>query len=242
MDNTKKKVKLIVALDVDSFDKAKRLVDLLKDDVSLFKVGSQLFTASGPAIVDYIMSCGRQVFLDLKFHDIPNTVANAVSSAVGLSVGGSANGGSIFMLTVHIIGGEEMLRRAVDAGVKESNKLGVVRPFIVGITVLTSQDKVTNINQIVLDRAMLAKRCGLDGVVVSANEAAFIRRNIGEDFIIVTPGIRPSSAAADDQKRIATPREAVVVGSNFIVVGRPIVKAEDPIVAARNIIKEMSLV
>ncbi len=235
-----RKCELVVALDVDSFNKAKKLVDLLKDEVRLFKVGSQLFTASGPAIVDYIMSCGRQVFLDLKFHDIPNTVANAVASVVGLSAGSKVDGGSIFMLTVHIIGGEEMLRRAVDAGRKEADRLDLVRPFIVGITVLTSQDKVININQIVLDRATIAKKCGLDGIVASVNETGFIRQNMGEDFIIVTPGIRPCSVAADDQKRVATPREAVVAGSNFIVVGRPIVKADDPVVVARNIIKEMA--
>jgi len=231
---------LIVALDVDGFDKAKQLVDLLKEDVDFFKVGSQLFTASGPAIVNYIMSCGRHVFLDLKFHDIPNTVANAVASAVGLNAGSTDDGGGIFMLTVHISGGEAMLINAVESAAKHAERLKVMRPFIVGITVLTSQDKVTNIDQIVLDKAKVARRCGLDGVVASANEAGIIRQNMGEDFIIVTPGIRPSGAAADDQKRIATPKDAVANGSSFIVVGRPIVMADDPAAAARGILDEIA--
>lgn len=222
---------LIVALDVETFDEAKALVSKLGDSIEIYKIGSQLFTAYGPQAVREIASVGRKIFLDLKFHDIPNTVANAVESAVALNV---------FMLTVHTIGGKEMLEAAAHAAKNKSEALGVKRPLVVGVTVLTSDAKAVNIRDLVLERARLAFESGLDGVVASPQEAAFIRREFGPDFIIVTPGIRPSDASADDQKRVATPKSAIESGSNFLVVGRPIVKAKDPRQAAQDILREIT--
>ena len=228
----RKENNLIVALDVDTFDEAKALVNSLSSVVDIFKVGSQLFTAYGPAVVQYILEKRKKVFLDLKFHDIPNTVANAVSAAVGLK--------GVYMLTVHTLGGKEMLQNAVEAATKKSKTLGVEKPLIVGITVLTSDDKLKDTSAIVLERALLAKESGLDGVVASSQEAALIRRKLGKDFIIVTPGIRPSGSEAGDQKRVTTPAEAINNGSNLLVVGRPIVKALDPLKVAQDILKEIN--
>ena len=285
---------LIVALDVETLNEAKALVAKLGDSVEIYKIGSQLFTACGPQAVREILAVGKKVFLDLKFHDIPNTVANAVESAVALSVPPSLRGspkdgrsnlkdgiaspfglamtrfGSLFMLTVHTIGGREMLEAAVAAGKKKAQALGVQRPLIVGVTVLTSQAasgnsveikagtrrkvnpdpvegltsdaKATNIQVLVLERAKLAFEAGLDGVVASAQEAALIRKELGPDFVIVTPGIRPSSAAPDDQKRVATPKDAISSGSDYLVVGRPIVKAPSPRKAAQEILEEIKRV
>jgi len=242
--------KLIVALDVPTFEEARELIDTLKEEVGVFKVGSQLFTACGPVVVRYILAQGKKVFLDLKFHDIPNTVANAVSAAVGLGEPGHQmmdenqqgidfTEKGLFMLTVHTVGGKEMLQRAVAAGTKQAQALGVVKPLIVGITVLTSEERKDNITELVLERATLAKEAGLDGVVASSQEAVMIRKKFGKDFVIVTPGIRPQGAEAADQKRVTTPAEAIANGSNFLVVGRPIVKADDPLKAAESILKEI---
>ena len=243
----KRESPLIVALDVDTFDEARSLIDALTPAVDIFKVGSQLFTSCGPVIVRYILAQGKNVFLDLKYHDIPNTVANAVSAAVGLSkvvheVLGKKKTpqGSLFMLTVHIQGGAEMLKAAAAAAAKSAQESGVEKPLIVGITVLTSEEKNSNIRALVLERAGLAKQCGLEGVVASSEEAAEIRRQFGKDFIIVTPGIRPSGADAGDQKRVTTPKEAIQNGSDYLVVGRPIVQASSPAQAASAIIKEIS--
>jgi len=233
---SKGKGQLIVALDVDTFDAAKNIVEQLGSDVDIFKVGSQLFTACGPEIVNYLQKAGKKVFLDLKFHDIPNTVANAVSAAVNLREGNQ----SVFMCTLHTVGGEEMLKRAVEAASEVAQQIGVTRPLLLGITVLTSEDKTDSIQNLVLKRAQLAKSCGLDGVVASSQETAILRQEIGDDFIIVTPGIRPKGADAGDQKRVATPKDAVMAGSNFLVVGRPIVEADDPAESAKSILKEIN--
>lgn len=211
------KSKLIVALDVDSYEAAVRLVMELKDIVPVFKVGCQLFTRVGPRIVEFINQQDRRCFLDLKFHDIPNTVANAVAAAAALRV---------FMLTVHTCGGEEMLRAAAGNG-----------PLVVGVTVLTSV--AGNVEQEVLARARLAQACGLNGVVASPCEIKPIREALGDEFLIVTPGIRPEWAAAGDQKRVMTPAEAARAGADFIVVGRPIVAAENPAAAALRVVTEM---
>lgn len=219
------KPSLIVALDVDSFTKAKKLVDALYPVVKIFKVGSQLFTLAGPKIVEYIKKKKAEVFLDLKFHDIPNTIANAVRSAVSLEAK---------MLTLHASGGDEMLRAAVKAAAEESSRLKVKRPLLIGVTVLTSQDARPDD---VLGLARKAIDRGLDGVVCSVREAADVRQACGSGFIIVTPGIRPDSAAKDDQKRTATVCEAIAAGSDFIVVGRPIVEAADPLKAAKEFIR-----
>ncbi|OGX15175.1 MAG: orotidine 5'-phosphate decarboxylase [Omnitrophica WOR_2 bacterium GWF2_43_52] len=208
--------KLILALDVDTFSKAKYFVNLLYPKIRIFKVGSQLFTGSGPKIIEFIHKKGAQVFLDLKFYDIPNTVANAVRQAARLEVK---------MLTLHISGGEQMLKEAVKAAKSEALRLKVKRPLLVGVTVLTSQEAS---REDILRLAKSGLSFGLDGVVCSAQEVKFLRENIKEKCIIVTPGIRPKTGSRDDQKRIATAPEALKAGSSFLVVGRPILEAKDP--------------
>ncbi len=223
------KTDLIVALDVESLRKAKDIVGKLYPAVKYFKVGSQLFTACGPAVIQYIREAGADVFLDLKFHDIPNTVAAAVGAAVELD---------IFMLTVHTCGGAEMMDRAGKAAQTQAQKSKKRRPLVVGVTVLTSQ-AMDNAGEEVLQRAGAAKECGLDGVVCSVHEAAAVRKACGENFIIVTPGIRLPDGDAGDQKRVATPAAAAAAGSNYLVVGRPILEAPDPLAAAKNILREI---
>ena len=215
------KSKLIVALDVDSYEQATTLVRDLADVVDIFKVGSQLFTRVGPRIIEFIHECGRDVFLDLKFHDIPNTVAKAVESAAALKV---------FMLTVHACGGAEMLKAAT--------KPVAGRPIILGVTVLTSV--AGDVRAEVLRYAQLAKDCGLNGVIVSPHEIRMLRETLGEKFLIVTPGIRPVWAEADDQERVMTPAEAIAASASFIVVGRPIVAAAHPAAAALRVKTEMA--
>lgn len=232
---TVKSGQLIVALDVATLDEAKRLVRALEGTVDIFKVGSQLFTACGPEVVRYLLREGKEVFLDLKFHDIPNTVAAAVAAAVHITEGGRG----IMMCTLHALGGLEMLQAAAQAARKEAQITGVKRPLLVAITVLTSEAKKDNIPRLVLERSALAKEAGLDGVVASSQEAALVRREFGKDFVIVTPGIRPKNSAVGDQKRVTTPAEAIVHGSNFLVVGRPVVNAADPAAAAKQILKEI---
>lgn len=239
--------KLIVALDVDTFDEARVLVEKLQGDVDIFKVGSQLFTACGPVIVRHLMAAGKKVFLDLKFHDIPNTVASAVRSAVNLNVPvgrseGEQLSGGICLCTLHTLGGQAMLEAAVKAARDTADALKVNRPLLLGITVLTSDAADDNIHTIVLERARLAQMSGLDGVVASSQEAEMLRSEFGRDLVIVTPGIRPIGADAGDQKRVTTPFDAIQSGSDYLVVGRPIVKASDPAMAARQILAEINLV
>ncbi len=215
------KAEIVLALDVDSFPKACEFVRKLYPAVRTFKVGSQLFTACGPKIVEFIRKVGGEVFLDLKFFDIPNTVANSVRSCVRLNVR---------MLTLHISGGKEMLEAAIKAKKEEARRLKVRPPFLIGVTVLTSQ-KTSRGRVLALARDGIG--LGLDGVVCSAQEAAYLRRGIKQKFIIVTPGIRIKDAPGD-QKRTATARQAIEAGSNFLVVGRPILEAKDPAGAARD--------
>ena len=233
---------LVLALDLETFQEARKLIDDVGDSVEIFKVGSQMFTAYGPLITRYLQSKGKKVFLDLKFHDIPNTVASAVKSAVGLGVSPSNDAAfePLFMLTVHTAGGKEMLEAAVLAGGTQAKALGVARPLIVGVTVLTSTAKDADLESLVLERARLAQRAGLDGVVASVEEAARIRRELGPEFLIVTPGIRPAEASLNDQKRVATPQAAILQGSNFLVVGRPIIQAPSPRMAVQRILEEMN--
>ena len=252
-DKNKKKTQLIVALDVDTLKQAKTLVDMLAPVVDVFKVGSQLFTACGPSAVRFIHARGKKVFLDLKFHDIPNTVAGAVRTAVAL--GGPileetevtnedalprGHFSGLFMYTLHILGGKAMMKAALEAGIQKAIELSLPRPLVVGITVLTSEGKIDNIPAIVLERAHLAKEAGLDGVVASVHEAKLIRQRLGEDFIIVTPGIRLQGTLQDDQQRIATPTEAVINGSHYIVVGRPIIQSEKPLETTQKILEEIN--
>ncbi|MCU0666320.1 MAG: orotidine-5'-phosphate decarboxylase [Candidatus Omnitrophica bacterium] len=217
------KHEMVLALDVDSVDKAKNFVNLFAGKIKVFKVGLQLFTLAGPGIVDYIRKKKADVFLDLKLHDIPNTVAHAVRQAARLKVK---------MLTLHIQGGEEMLRAAVLARDQESRKLRIKKPLLIGVTVLTSQP--ASQGQVLL-RAKQGLSCGLDGVVCSAREAAFLRQNINQEFFIVTPGIRSLSLETQDQKRVTTVRQAVLAGSNFLVVGRPILEAGNPLQALKEL-------
>jgi orotidine-5'-phosphate decarboxylase len=222
--------RLIAALDVNTDKQAKQLIARLFPDVKIFKIGPILFTAYGPKVIELVRKKGAEVFLDLKFHDIPNTVANAVRQAMRLKVR---------MLTLHTSGGEEMLMAAAQAAREESAKSKIKKLLLLGITVLTSDMKSVNTKNTVLKRARLAKRSGLDGIVCSVHEAKAVRKACGKNFIIVTPGIRPQSAQAGDQKRVATAKDAISAGADYIVVGRPILEAVDPLEAARNIIKEM---
>jgi orotidine-5'-phosphate decarboxylase len=234
----KAKDRLIVALDVDTEAKAVSLAEKLKDDVSIFKIGFELFSSCGPSVARSIAGLGLKVFLDLKFHDIPNTVSRAAVSVAKLG---------IFMLNLHALGGMEMMKKAAADVKSEAQRLGIERPRIIAVTVLTSMDEKElkkagiddNINREVLRLALLAKEAGLDGVVASPKEAALIRKEAGKDFLIVTPGVRPSWSSAGDQKRIATPAHAMRSGADYIVVGRPVTGADDPAAAARKIISEM---
>ncbi len=224
--------RLIVALDVKSLKEAEDIVDKLIPEVKIFKVGIGLFTLCGPDAVKLVHDKGAKVFLDLKFHDIPNTVAHAVRSAAQLGV---------FMINLHALGGSEMMKKAIKMIGASQN-----RPKLLGVTVLTSMDETAiaevgisrGLGEEVLSLAKLVKDSGLDGVVVSPKEISLIRQNLGKDFIIVTPGIRPAWADKTDQKRIMTPGEAVKAGADYIVVGRPILEAGDPVKAAMKIIKE----
>lgn len=215
------KPELILALDVDSLEEAKRFIDILYPHIKVYKVGSQLFTAVGPQILEYINKKGAAAFLDLKFFDIPNTIAHAVKAATRMQAK---------MLTLHILGDEEMLREAKKAAIEEAEKINVSRPLLIGVTVLTSKDATSSD---VFTLARIGLECGLDGVVCSAREAGFLREKLGKDFAIVTPGIRPDGAAKDDQKRTATVSEAIQAGSTHLVVGRPILRASDPLKAAK---------
>ncbi|NLE64800.1 MAG: orotidine-5'-phosphate decarboxylase [Elusimicrobia bacterium] len=241
--------RLIVALDVPTFDEARKLVDAMGETVTTYKVGYQQFVAYGPFVVRYLAAQGKKVFLDLKFHDIPNTVANAVASAVGLGVApydaldpdGKKAGvfAPLFMTTIHTQGGLEMMKAAAESARRTAEAFKVARPLVVGVTVLTSDATTANTAEAVLERARLAKASGLDGVVASAKEAGMLRRELGKDFVVVTPGIRPAGGDAGDQKRVETPLSAIRSGASFLVVGRPIVQSADPRAAAEAIVREI---
>ncbi|NQU73606.1 MAG: orotidine-5'-phosphate decarboxylase [Candidatus Omnitrophica bacterium] len=230
--------KLIVALDTDDLKSAEDIIDKLYPTVKVFKIGSQLFTNVGPAAMELARDKEIKIFLDLKFHDIPNTVANASRAAAKLGV---------FMFNLHVQGGFNMMKKAVAAVKEESKKSNIAPPLVLGVTVLTSiGDKDLRDLEIrkgvksqVTYLAKLAKDAGLNGVVASADEIQPIRWLCGDDFIIVTPGIRPEWAKKNDQKRTATPKEAIELGADYIVVGRPILNADDPKAAAEKVIKEI---
>ena len=225
--------RLIVALDVPSATQAHQLVQLLGDSVTTYKIGKQLFTAEGPELVRDLVASGRKVFLDLKFHDIPNTVAEAVRSAARLGV---------TMLNVHASGGKRMLEAAVEAAAQSESK-----PLVLAVTVLTSLSESDlqdigvcgNVLSQVLRLGALARSAGCGGVVASAHEARELRRELGEAFAIVTPGVRPAGNDAGDQARVLTPGEAIAAGATYLVVGRPILQAADPAKAARAISAEI---
>jgi orotidine-5'-phosphate decarboxylase len=216
------KPQIILALDVDTIEKAKDCVDKLYPKIKIFKVGSQLFTAYGPKIIEMLHKKNADVFLDLKYFDIPNTITQAVAAAVRLKVK---------MLTLHISGGQAMIEAAVASAAYQAKVFKVTRPLLIGVTVLTSQ---TAKAQDVLVLAKNGVACGLDGVVCSVHEAVVLRRKIKNNFLIVTPGIRPNNSIPDDQQRTATVKEAVEAGSNFLVIGRPILEADKPLAKAEE--------
>ena len=227
------KDRLIVALDVPSATQARQIVQSIGDGATTYKVGKQLFTAKGPQLVRELVASGRKVFLDLKFHDIPNTVAAAVRSAAELGV---------TMLTVHASGGSKMLKAAVEAAAQSAAK-----PMVLAVTVLTSFSDAdlqeigvsgTVLTQ-VLRLGALARKAGCGGLVASAHEARELRRELGEGFAIVTPGVRPAGSAAGDQARVVTPREAIAAGATHLVVGRPILEAANPAKAAADILADI---
>ena len=224
--------RIIVALDFSSAEDALRLAEKLEPHLCRLKVGKELFTAAGPNLVETLMLKGFDIFLDLKFHDIPNTVAKACKAAANLGV---------WMINVHALGGRKMLMAAREVMPQGSTKL-------IAVTLLTSMDQndLADIGlegspeQIVERLARLAKDCALDGVVCSALEAVNLRQQMGQDFCLVTPGIRPSNDRADDQKRVTTPRQAIQNGSNYLVIGRPITQADDPLFMCQQLNSEIS--
>lgn len=231
--------KLIVALDVDTPSQALGLVKELRDVAGMFKIGSTLFTLAGPQIVKDVVASGAKVFLDLKLHDIPHQVAGSARSAAQLGV-------SLF--TLHASGGAEMMQRAVEAVAQVAEREGTTRPAVLAVSVLTSMDAAslsqiginTSPEETVLRLVKLAEQSGVDGVVASPQEAARIRTSVGKrDFLIVTPGIRPAGKDAGDQRRVSTPEAALNAGADYLVVGRPITAAADPVAAAREIAAEM---
>ena len=237
--NTLAKGKLIVALDVDNAQRARELLSILRDQIEMFKIGSQLFTIAGPDIVREVVKSGARVFLDLKFHDIPNTVAAAGVAATQLGV-------SIF--NVHAAGGREMMRRTADAVSQVAAREGIPRPSVIAVTILTSVDETvlsdigmhSTCEDQVRTLAQLAEGSGMDGVVASPREVSLIRASVKKTpFLIVTPGVRPAGAVPNDQKRVSTPAEAIKMGADYLVIGRPITAATDPASAARQIAQEM---
>jgi orotidine-5'-phosphate decarboxylase len=232
--------RLLVALDVDSGERALGLATSLRDLAGGFKIGSRLFTLEGPTLVRQLVDVGARVFLDLKYHDIPNTVAQAIESAVLTGA---------WMINVHSAGGAPMMQAAAKAGAATAATAGTPAPLIIGVTVLTSMDEPTlrstgverPLFDHVLGLARLAKAAGLHGVVASPLETAAIRASCGRDFVIVTPGIRGAAAGHEknDQARTMGPAEAVRAGASYIVVGRPIIAAADPRAAASAIVEEL---
>ena len=234
--SARRKSQIIVALDTPHRDRALDLVRTLRGQVLLFKVGLELYTAAGPSIVKDVKGLGAEVFLDLKFHDIPNTVARAVAEAARQGVA---------LTDLHLSGGAAMVRRAVDEMGAVCDLDRIRRPALLGITVLTSLGRedlaALGIHRSpedqVLALAEIGKAAGLDGVVASPRELPALRKRFGPDWILVTPGIRPPGSPADDQVRTLTPREAVEAGADYLVIGRPITGAQDPCGAAREILR-----
>ena len=232
--------RIILALDVPGYDEAMEVVRTFRDHIDIFKIGMELFTSAGPRIVEDINATGKKIFLDLKFHDIPNTVSRTSLAAAKLGV---------FMFNVHASGGFGMMKQAADTLLKYSIENNVPRPKLIGVTVLTSIDAKTLRDDIgvaaempdqVRHLASLAREAGLDGVVASPEDAADLRARFGKDFLIVTPGIRPSWSAMDDQKRTSTPLAALKNGASYLVIGRAITSAPDPLGALKRIEDEIN--
>ena len=227
--------KVIIALDYPAALPALALVDKLQPSLCRLKVGKELFTATGPTLLEQLMNRGFEIFLDLKFHDIPNTTAQACKAAAGLGV---------WMVNVHALGGRKMLEAAREAIASSAR-----RPKLIAVTLLTSmaQDDLADIGinaipaEMVLRLATMARDSGLDGVVCSAQEAALLRKHCGTDFCLVTPGIRPAQASHDEQSRVMTPQAALRAGASYLVIGRPITRAVDPLQALLDINKEIGV-
>jgi orotidine-5'-phosphate decarboxylase len=231
--------RLLVALDVERLDEADALLDRLAGEVTGCKIGNQLFTAAGPVAIEHALKRGFRVFLDLKYHDIPNTVAGAVREATRLGA---------FIINVHASGGAAMLRAAAEAATRAAKDFAVPRPLIVGVTVLTSLDRRVletevgvpgSVEAHVLRLAEQSRAAGLDGCVASPREIGLLRNALGRAWVIVTPGIRPAERG-DDQMRTATPSVAVAAGADYLVIGRPITAVPDPVTAARAIVAEIA--
>ena len=230
--------RLIVALDFPTQKDAEKVVEELGDSVSYYKVGMELYYAAGSSMITYLKEKGKHVFLDLKLQDIPNTVAKSLSVLTNLGAD---------MMNVHAVGGKKMMEEAVKAVHETAKNLGKPAPKLIAVTILTSMDEEQwkdlnyskTIAEEVVSLAKLAKASGMDGVVASPQEASAIRKACGEDFLIVTPGVRPQGSAVNDQSRIATPAGAFKNGSSHIVVGRPITQAENKIEAAKKLVEEI---
>ena len=231
------KEKLIVAIDTNEFDKAKELINTLENEVDIFKVGLEQYVATRGKTIDYLNEKGKKIFLDLKFHDIPNTMQSAVRAAVR---------DRVWLMTIHVSDIEGMRQCAI-AAKEEAEKLNIPKPIIVGVTVLTSlsnedlQDIGCNYTteELAIKRAMLAKESGIDGIVCSAKEVSKIVETCGNEFITVCPGVRPRGEDVGDQKRVVTPSEAINNGAHYLVVGRPITKSNNPAQSAKKIVNEI---
>ncbi len=233
------KEKIIVALDVETAEEARKHIADLQEYVGAFKIGLQLFTSAGASFVREVVENDTKVFLDVKFHDIPNTVAKAAVEVARLGV---------WMFNIHALGGGEMMQKTVENVREVCEKENLKQPKIIGVTILTSSNQETlsevgiekEIDSQVVKLAQLTAKCGLDGVVASPKEVKLIRAEMEkEDFLIVTPGIRPNFATNDDQKRVTTPKDAVAAGANYLVIGRPILQAENKITAIKKILEEL---
>jgi orotidine-5'-phosphate decarboxylase len=226
--------RVIVALDYPDRAAAMALAEQLQPGLCRLKVGKELFTRAGPQLVEELAARGFDVFLDLKFHDIPNTVASACHAAADLGV---------WMLNVHALGGERMLLAAREGCARAGHA-----PLLVAVTILTSMDAqdlaavglAGSPEENVLRLAALAQRCGLDGVVCSSRETAVLRERIGPDFTLVTPGIRPAGSQQDDQRRVMTPQQAISSGASYLVIGRPVTQADDPVSVLRTVNSELA--
>jgi len=231
--------RIIVALDLSNYDEAKELLNKLVPIAQWFKIGPQLFTRLGPNIIREIKDKGKKLFLDLKFHDIPNTVARASEAAVEMGVD---------MFNIHVSGGLEMMRTTAEAVKSKASELKIEKPILLGVTILTSLDETSfqrnfnssnSLNDQITYMARLAQRAGLDGVVASPREIKIIKNACGEDFIVVTPGVRPDWSSQDDQARTMTPQQALAQGADYVVIGRPIYRATEPVSAMARVIQEV---
>ena len=238
--NMEPKERIILALDVADYGQAVEIIEKFREHIDIFKVGSELFTSVGPRIIEEIHAKGKKVFLDLKYYDIPNTVSRTAIAAAELGV---------FMFNVHTLGGFEMMKKTAQTLIDVSLKKNIKKPVLLGVTILTSIDQAALKDELGIGQSMnaqvkhlsgLALKAGLDGVVASPHEIEIIRAHCGDDFLIVTPGIRPSWTQEDDQKRTMTPGGALRKGADYFVIGRAVMSQPNPIKALERILKEIA--